>query len=149
MREMRWKMCRLRLVREAVNTGSHLRWMQLWLVPGQMRDLRRPRSFRCLLLPRMHHIGKRRKKKNKRIQLFAFILISLNIFKLNFREMAARKSWILEAQKRIFITKEKNMASKRLNSCNFNVYVHYVASMEQLKSSLLFVWILFQNKFDL
>ena len=33
----------------------------------------------------MHHIGKRRKKKNKRIQFFAFILISLNIFKLNFK----------------------------------------------------------------
>ena len=50
---------RVRLVRAALHAGAHLRRVQLRLVPGALRHLRRAGRVRRLLLQGVHHRGER------------------------------------------------------------------------------------------
>lgn len=49
----------LRLLRPSRHDRAHLRRLQLRVISGAMRDLRRPGRIRCILLQRMHAGGKR------------------------------------------------------------------------------------------
>lgn len=57
VREVRRQMCHLRLLCTAVHAGPCLRRVQLWVVPGAVRHLRRCGHLRRLLLQGVHTAG--------------------------------------------------------------------------------------------
>jgi hypothetical protein len=59
LRQMRRQMPRVRLLRATDNSGAHLRRMQLRQLPKQVCRLRRRGHFGCILLLRVHTVGKR------------------------------------------------------------------------------------------
>lgn len=56
-----WQMCDMWLVRSSLHIGPDMWWVQLRIIPGSLCHLWGTWSFRCLLLQRVYHHGKRRK----------------------------------------------------------------------------------------